>query len=186
MITVILSLVTSMAFAAEGTYQFSGQYNVVSSIRYETVYTPSESGKTRLAELQSDGYACQAKLQFVQCKKIFPSLPILPESLSDLMPSAQNVTFGAVQSQELLSQGDDVSIYEVAQTIDVDGVMYDKAKYLESADISKITVGDPNDSMNYHSFIVYSNALAVFESVSKTESKWAFSTYLVEFYLIKK
>lgn len=186
MITSILMFIVSIASAVEGNFAYQGDHTVVSAVRYETVYTPSEIGKQRLQELQTDGYSCQAKLQFVQCKKLFDAPTDIPQNIVQAHPSVLNVHFEAVQSMDLIAQGDDIALYEAVQNAIVDGKKYEQVKYLERPDLVKATVGDPNDSQNYHSFIVNSDSVSVLDSIHLTESKWVFTTYHVEFFLPKK
>lgn len=182
-----IALVIGMAFGVEGSFEYHGQYNVLASQRFETVYPASEAGKMRASELRAEGYVCQPKLQFLQCSKQLEGLPVLPESLSALSPLAQSVEFGAVNSMDLITQGDELAIFAADQTVIIDGVKtYSTAQYLERPDLVKITVGEASDPANYYSFVVYSDSVSMVQSVSKTESKWAYSTYLVEFYLPRK
>lgn len=186
MFTSLLTVLISVSGAVEGHFAYKGDHSVVSSVRYETVYTPSEAGKQRLQELQGEGYSCQAKLQFVQCKKLFATSNNIPSTITQAVPSAQNVIFESVQSMDLISQGDDIAIYEAAQNVSVDGTTYDVVKYLERPDLVKASVGDANDSANYHSFVVNTDSVSVLDSINVTESKWVFTTYHVEFFLPKQ
>lgn len=186
MIYNLFVLTLSLAGAVEGEFSYNGQYAVASSIRFETVYPASEVGKVRLAELQNEGYSCQSKLQFIQCHKLSESTAGLPSELSKTLPSVETVTFGPVQAMDLISQGEDLAQFEAVQDVNVDGVAYSKVNYLESSDLVKATVGNPSDSSNYHSFIVNPDSVSVLDSIAKTESKWVYNVYHVEFFLVKK
>jgi hypothetical protein len=184
MLYILLVLVGSFASAVEGQFSYNGDFNVVSSMRNETVYPASKSGQERLNILRNEGYSCQNKLQFVQCQKVFTNAA-LPESMANVAPTAQYVSFENLLSLELISKGDDVSIYEAQQNIIVDGVSYSNAQYLERSDLVKVTVGDLNHS-DYHSFIVYTDMVSLLDSFNHTESKWVYTTYLIEFFLKKQ
>lgn len=185
LLNIMVSLLVGSVYAVEGQFSYRGQYTVTGSTRYETVYPSSPAGKVRLEALRADGYACQPKMQFVQCKKVFPGLATLPESLNSVSSPVQNATFEPVQAMSLISQGDDVAIYEAAQAATVDGTSYSMVKYIERTDMVKASVGDPNAQEGYYSFLIFPDFIAILDTASVTESKWAFQAYDIQYFLQK-
>lgn len=183
-IFILLSIVSSTAFAVEGNFSYNGDTALLSSVRYETVYPHSPSGKARIAELQALHYSCSAKLQFTQCKKSF-ALTALPEEMTSIKPSVSKVIFGSLQSMSLISEGEDIAFYEATQDIIVDGKIYSTAQYLETPDLVKVTVGKPS-AEDYHSFVINTDSISTLESFTRTESKWAYTRYHIEFRLNKE
>ena len=92
--------------------------------------------------------------------------------------------FGPLLSVELLSQGDDGAIYSAHQTVAVDGVLYNEARYIERPDSIKVSVGE-SGTPNYHSFLVHMDSVSMLEAVTHVESKWAYSVYYVEYFFSK-
>lgn len=168
-------LLMASAWGLEGHFVYQGDQQTVSTVRRETVYTPSPQGQVRLKELKSEGYSCAAKLQFVQC-----SLSLEPESLKDsFVPSAKDVLFGPVTALNTKYEGEGLVQYEAFQNITVNGFSFSKAMYYEFKDFVKISVGSPEQS-NYFSFVVGKNSITAMEQVTKTESRWVYKTHWVE------
>lgn len=184
-IQALFSLLALTVHAVEGQFDFKGQYEVTGSTRYESVYASSTAGKARVVELQNDGYSCQPKMQFIQCKKVFPGQPSLPVAIATHSSPVQSVNFGAVQAMNLISQGDNVAIFEAAQTTVVNGISFPVVTYIERIDMIKASVGNPNTPDAYFSFLIYPESIAVLDTISVTESKWAFHAYDVTFFLQK-
>jgi hypothetical protein len=171
----------TQVFAVEGHFSFQGQSEVLTSTRYETVYTPADEGKLRMQELLSEGYTCEPKLQFMQCSFSYENdiMPVL-----NFAPKVQSVTFGPIQSIATLYQGDSLLQYEAQQKVIVNGKVYPSSMYYESKDFVKVTVGTP-DQNNYYSFVVNKDSVSYIELLNETESKWAFKSYWIESALTK-
>lgn len=168
-------LFMASAWGLEGHFVYQGDQQTISTVRRETVYTPSPQGKLRLNELKNEGYSCAAKLQFMQC-----SLSLEPESLKNVFsPKAKEVTFGPVTALNTQYEGDGLVQYEAFQNITINGVSFSKATYYEFKDFVKISVGTVETS-NYFSFVVGKNSITAMEQISKTESKWVYKTHWVE------
>lgn len=184
LIQILFSFFT-FAQAIEGQFNYRGHYEVTSSTRYESVYASSAAGQARVVELRNDGYVCQPKMQFIQCKKVFPAQASLPDALAHLTSPVQSANFGTVQAMSLISQGDTVAIYEAAQITDVDGQSFSVVKYIEHSDQVKASVGDPSVPSAYYSFLIYPESVAVLSTMTVTDSKWVFQSYDVTFFLQK-
>lgn len=181
-IFLMMNALISLSGAIEGTFSYKGELQALSAVRYEMVSPLSAAGQGRITELKNLGYSCQNKLQFVQCRKHIEASQ-LPEELNQAEPSATTVQFGPLISLDLISQGDEIAFFEGTQDVWVDGKFYDTVNYLERPDLVKATVGHPKDSSNYYSFIVNTNDVSMVETLNLTESKWAYTSYFVEFIL---
>lgn len=174
-----IAVIFSLASAVEGSFHYYGDYNVLSSIRHENVYPASPQGKKRLTELKSEGYVCQAKLQFIQCKKSSSHTTPPPGMLIE--PNMSAVEFGPLLSLNLIVQGDQLTISDALQTVSIDGVSYSKAQYLERPNLVKVSVGAAGQ-LDYRQFVVYNSFLGVIGQVVNTESQWVYTTYSIEYY----
>lgn len=171
---VLMSLISA---AIEGNFTFKGEHQLLQAQRFEVVYPASTPGKARLQELLNLGYTCQPKLQFYQCTATSAESTV-PQNISAQITKSE-VIFGPVKSVTPIAQGDHLLQYEADQNVSVDGINHKPVIYLETATQIKVTVGDPTSS-EYHSFVVYKDAVGKVDSYQAKESPWAFKKYVVE------
>lgn len=171
----ILALVISFVGAVEGHYMYQGEQQILSTVRRETVYAGSATGRQRVDELRDDGYSCAAKLLLIQCSK-----NLTPESLSaNYTPQIKQVSFGSIEALNTLYSGDSLLQYEADQSVVVNGVAFNKAMYYEFKDFVKVAAGDSSVG-NYYSFFVAKEGLQLIEQKHVRESKWVYKTHLVQ------
>jgi|GEM_PF-4648981 len=183
----LFSLSLPTAFAAPevmppdaGTYEFQGTFSVQMKLHYEVVYAFTDGGQARLDKLRKEGYECWNKgRETWLCKQFQPT-----EGSADLLRSrvetalnGKNLKLGERFGEPgLISKGDDVAEYRVVQKAEYAGKTWNDYRLVMSQGNWSIRMGEPTEVQ----FSLASGTLTKWEQFPVTESKTAYSVYVVE------
>ncbi|MBY0314823.1 MAG: hypothetical protein K2Q26_04855 [Bdellovibrionales bacterium] len=170
-------LFPTLAFAIEGRFVFSGEVQSPSIIRHEVVYPGTEAGQARIAELMNLSYECKSALQFVKCTRVVDEE--IPDVVKNYQPRFSEITFGTLKSYNPIYQGEDYVQYQADQEVFTPEKSYAPVKYTETADFTKVLVGDIQKG-DFLGFFVEDNSIFHTTNFNVTESKWVFRTYGLE------
>lgn len=187
-------LAPSLAFAdcksrlwqCQGEYTFRGDVVLEVAIQYEVVHVYSQEDQKHLEELQSQGYTCELRMRSSWvCKYFNHQIDELPQDLKDKLLKEHighlNVSLGTLRAPpKLISKGDYLTQWEMAQDIKIDDQIYEKYNYLKmGSDLEKINVGEPSEG-NFIEFLVTgTNELSRVEPIRKHQSRQLWTEYLV-------
>ncbi len=184
---VLLSLLTTTAFAAPevpppdaGTYAYLGNFEVKMKLHYEVVYAFADGGQARLEKLRKEKYECWNKGRETWLCKQFQST----EGSADVIRSRVETALSGKTLElgerfgepSLISKGEDVAEYRVLQKATYGGKSWDDYRLFMSRGDWSIRMGEPTEAQ----FALNNGTLSKWEQVSVTDSKTAYTIYLVE------
>lgn len=183
----LLSIVTTTAFAAPdvpppsaGSYEFKGAFTVQMKLHYEVVYAFTPDGAAQLEKLRKEKYECWHKMrQTWLCKQFQPtegSAEVIRSRVETALNGKSLLLGERFGEPSLISKGDDVAEYGVIQKATYDDKSWDKYRLVMTQGNWSIRMGEPTELQ----FSLVNGELRKWEQVSMTDSKTAYTIYLVE------
>jgi hypothetical protein len=163
-----------------GNYSFTGSFAVQMKLHYEVVYAFADGGQARLEQMRKDGYECWNKGRETWLCKQFQKT----DGAADLVRSrVENVLNDKVLElgerfgdPSLISKGENVVEYRVVQKASFGGKSWNDFRLVMTQGSWSIRMGEPTEIQ----FSLNNGELRKWEQVAVTESKTAYSIYVVE------
>lgn len=189
---IVLSTSTFSAFAAPempppeaGSYEFKGGFSVALKIHYEIAHAFTPAGQQKLDRLRAEKYECWHKMRGTWLCKQFQST----EGSSDTVRSRvmKELSGKALLLGErfgepsLISKGTDVAEYKVIQRAAFEGKAWDYYRLVMTQGSWSIRMGEPTELQ----FSLANGQLHKWQSFAVTESKEAYTIYLVDAEFVK-
>jgi hypothetical protein len=164
-----------------GSYSFNGQFTVQMKLHYEIAHAFTQQGQQKLDRLRAEGYECWHKMRGTWLCKQFQATEGATEIVRGRVEkelSGKTLTLGRRFGEpSLISKGTDVAEYKVIQKASYAGREWSEYRLVMSQGNWSIRMGEPTE---VQFSLANGGQLSKWEQFPVTESKEAYSVYLVE------